>query len=136
MQQITKTCVALYLEDKYEELAIETHFDYKWLDNPINNRPSFQCKFCKVCMKNNNIISYHIMMNQCASYKRKELLKMYLTWNKSETKEIIRLSLKFGKTIPSQNKRFTLDEANLFPKQVAPYPRFGQTKVMPPPHLG
>jgi hypothetical protein len=52
-------------------------------------------------MKDNNTIYYHIMMNQCPSYKGKKLLKMYLTWNKSETKEIIRLGVKFGKTIPS-----------------------------------
>jgi hypothetical protein len=63
MQQIKKTCVAMYLEDEYEELAIKTHFDYKQPDNLIGNKPSFQSKFCKVCMKNNNTISYNRMMN-------------------------------------------------------------------------
>jgi hypothetical protein len=29
MQEIKRTCVNLYLE----ELAIETHFDYKWPNN-------------------------------------------------------------------------------------------------------
>jgi hypothetical protein len=29
MQQNKKTCVALCLEDEYEELAMETRFDYK-----------------------------------------------------------------------------------------------------------
>jgi hypothetical protein len=33
MQQIKRTCVTLYLENEYEELAIETHFDYKWPNN-------------------------------------------------------------------------------------------------------
>jgi hypothetical protein len=55
--------VALYLENEYEELIMEAQFDYKRLNNPICNWPSFQCKFYKVCMKDNNIISYHIMMN-------------------------------------------------------------------------
>jgi hypothetical protein len=32
----------MYLEDKYEELAIKTHFDYKRPDNLIDNHPSFQ----------------------------------------------------------------------------------------------
>ncbi len=133
MQQIRRTCVALYIEDEYQELVIETHFDYKWLNNLIGNWPSFRCKFCKVCMKNNNIFSYHRMMNRCASYKGKELLKMYRTWNKNETKEITRLCLKFGKTILSQNKHLALDEANLHPKRAAPYPRFGKTWFMPCP---
>jgi hypothetical protein len=29
MQQSRKTCVALYLEDEYEKLAMKAHFDYK-----------------------------------------------------------------------------------------------------------
>jgi hypothetical protein len=58
---------------------------------------------------------------------------MYLTWKKGETKEIIRLGLKFGKTIPSQNKRFPSNEVNLPPKQATPYPRFGETRVLTPP---
>jgi hypothetical protein len=29
MQQSRKTCVALYLEDEYEQLVVEAHFDYK-----------------------------------------------------------------------------------------------------------
>jgi hypothetical protein len=58
---------------------------------------------------------------------------MYLTWNKSETKEIIRLGLKFGKTIPSQNKCLASNEVNILPKWATPYPRFGETGVMPPP---
>ncbi len=44
---------------------------------------------------------------------------MYLTWNNNETKEIIKLGVKFGKTIPSQNKRPTLNEVDLLPKWVA-----------------
>jgi len=85
-------------------------------------------------MKNNNIFSHHRMMNQCTSYKGKELLNIYMNWNNSETKEIIMLGLKFGKTIYGQNKHLAIDEANLPPKWTAPYPRFGETWVMPPPH--
>jgi hypothetical protein len=84
-------------------------------------------------MKDKNILSYHKMMNQCPFYKGKELLKMYLTWNNHETTEIIRSSLKFGKTIPSQNKHPTLNEVDFLPKRVAPNPRCGETHVMPPP---
>jgi len=91
----------LYLEDKYEELAVEAHFDYKRLDNLISNQPSFQCKFYKVCMKDKNILSYHRMMNWCSVYKGKKLLKKYPTYNKNETEEIIRLNVKVDKTIPS-----------------------------------
>jgi hypothetical protein len=52
-------------------------------------------------------------------YKGRELLKMHLTWNKCETKEIIKLGVKFGKTIPSQKKRPILNEVDLPPKRVA-----------------
>jgi hypothetical protein len=58
---------------------------------------------------------------------------MYLTWNKSETKEIVRLGVKFGKTIPSQNKRPILDGTYLLPKEVAPNPIRLEIGVMPPP---
>ncbi len=77
MQQSNRTCVALYFEDEYEELAGETQFDCKHPNNPVGNQPSFQCKFCKVCMKDKNTFSYHRMMNQCPAYKGKELLNMY-----------------------------------------------------------
>jgi hypothetical protein len=55
--------MALYLEDEYEELVMEAHFDYKQPNNPIDNCPSFQCKFYKVCMTDMNTIPYHKMMN-------------------------------------------------------------------------
>jgi hypothetical protein len=42
MQQSRQHCVALYLEEKYEMLALETHFDVKWLDIPtFGNMSSF-----------------------------------------------------------------------------------------------
>jgi hypothetical protein len=58
-------------------------------------------------------------VNQCLFYKGRELLKMYLIWNKNETKEIIKLGVKFGKTIPNQKKCPTLNEVDLPPKWVA-----------------
>ncbi len=59
---------------------------------------------------------------------------MYLTCNKNETKEIIRLGLKFGKTIyvPSY-KHLALNEVYLPPKRTTPNPRFEEMGVMPPP---
>jgi hypothetical protein len=58
-----RTYVALYLENEYDEVVVEACFDYKRLDNPICNWPSFQSKFYKVCMKDNNIFPYQKMMN-------------------------------------------------------------------------
>ncbi len=75
------------------------------------------------------------MMNLCLAYKGKELLKMYSTWNKNETKEIIKLGVKFGKIVPSRNKCPTLNESSLPPKCVAPNPTFGETRVRPIPRL-
>jgi len=58
---------------------------------------------------------------------------MYTTWNKSETKEIDKLGVKFGKTIPNWNKCSTLNETNLPSKQVAPNPKCLEIRIMPPP---
>jgi hypothetical protein len=44
---------------------------------------------------------------------------MYLIWNKSETKQIIKLGVKFGKTLPSQKKRPILNVIDLPLKRVA-----------------
>jgi hypothetical protein len=42
MQQSRHCCVALYLKEEYEMLALETHFDVKQLDVPtFGNKPSF-----------------------------------------------------------------------------------------------
>jgi hypothetical protein len=42
MQQSRHHYVALYLEEEYEMLALETHFDVKRLDRPtFGNKPSF-----------------------------------------------------------------------------------------------
>ncbi len=73
------------------------------------------------------------MMNNCLSYKGKILLKMYPTWNKSETKEIVRLNVKFGNTIPGWKKHPALDEVDLPPKWIAPNQICLETGVMPPP---
>jgi hypothetical protein len=58
---------------------------------------------------------------------------MYATWNKSETKEINKLGVKFGKTIPNWNKCPTLNEIDLLSKQVAPNSRCLEIGIMPPP---
>jgi hypothetical protein len=58
---------------------------------------------------------------------------MYSPWNKSETKEIIRLGVKFGKIVPNRNKYYTSNESNLPPKYVAPNPRFGEIRIVPTP---
>jgi hypothetical protein len=41
---------------------------------------------------------------------------MYPIWNKSETKEIVRLGVKFGNTIPSFKKHPASDAVDLPPK--------------------
>jgi hypothetical protein len=57
MQQNKHHCVALYLEKEHEMLALEAHFDAKWLNIPtFGNMPSFQCKFCKTMFKNKKLI--------------------------------------------------------------------------------
>jgi hypothetical protein len=55
------------------------------------------------------------------------------TWNKNETKEIIKLGVKFGKIVPSRNKCPTLNQSNLPSKCVAPNPTFAETRVRPIP---
>jgi hypothetical protein len=64
--------VALYLEDEYEKLAMEAHFDCQWLDNLIYNGPSFLCRFCKVCMKD-NIIFFSQSDELVPTYKGKNI---------------------------------------------------------------
>ncbi len=46
MQQSRHCCVALYLEEKYEMLALEAHFDVPIVGNMF----SFQYKFYKLCL--------------------------------------------------------------------------------------
>jgi hypothetical protein len=58
---------------------------------------------------------------------------MYATWNKNETKEINKLGVKFGKTIPSRNKCSTLNETSLPSKYVAPNSKCLEIGFMPPP---
>jgi hypothetical protein len=42
MQQSKRHCFALYLDEEYEMLALEAHFDVKRLDIPtFGNMPSF-----------------------------------------------------------------------------------------------
>jgi len=82
-------------------LALEVHFDVKWLIPTFGNKPSFQCKFYKTMFKNKNTLFYNMMMNLCLEYIRKELLKMYPTITKFETKELTRLGEKHGKTLPN-----------------------------------
>jgi hypothetical protein len=100
MHQSKHHCVALYLEEEYEMLALEAHFDVKWLDIPtFGNMPSFQCKFYKTMFKDKNTLFYHKMMNLCLEYTGKELLKMYPIIIKFETKKLIRLRGKLYQTI-------------------------------------
>jgi hypothetical protein len=133
MQQTRHHCVALYLEDKYEELVLEAHFDVKCLDMPIGNRPSFQCTYYNKCSKDENTFSYHRMMMQCPKYKGKTLLKMYLTWTKAEAKEFTQLGKKFVKSLIGKSKRTHVDEAKNPSKKVPVSSKQGKTISMPPP---
>jgi len=106
MQQSKHHCVALYLEEEYEMLALEAHFDAKQLDLPtFGNMPSFQCKFYRIMSKDKNTLFYHRMMNLCPKYIGKELLKMYPTITKLEAKELTKLGEKHGKILPNHLKR-------------------------------
>jgi len=121
MQQSRQHCVALYLEEEYEMLALETHFDVKWLDIPtFGNMPSFQCKFCKIMFKDKNTLIYHKMMNLCFEYIGKELLKMYPTITKFEVKECSRLREKHGKILPNHRKHPNEDVIKHSPKRTTP----------------
>jgi hypothetical protein len=51
--------------------------------------------------KDKNTLFYHKMMNFCLKYTRKELVKMYPTITKFETKELTKLGEKLGKTLPN-----------------------------------
>jgi hypothetical protein len=52
--------------------------------------------------------------------------------SKSETKEIVRLHVKFGNTIPSWKEHPVSNEVDLPLEQVAPNPICLETWVMPP----
>jgi hypothetical protein len=137
MQQSRHHYVALYLEETYEMLALEAHFDVKRQDIPtFSNRPSFQCKFCKIMFKDKNTLSYHRMMNLCLEYIGKELLKMYPTITKSKAKELIRLGEKHGKTLPNCLKRPNEDAKEYSPKRTTPPKNQKQPMEMPPVRLG
>jgi hypothetical protein len=102
MQQSKHHHVTSYLEEEYEMLALEAHFDVKRLDVPtFGNKSSFQCKFYKTMLKNKNTLFYHMMINLCPKYTRKELLKMCPTITKSKAKELTKLGEKHGNTLPN-----------------------------------
>jgi hypothetical protein len=133
MQQSKKRCVALYQEQEYEELVMEVHFECKQPNILMCNRPTFQCKFYKQCMKDKNIFSFHRMMKLCLNYKGKQLQKMYPTWTKNKTKEILRLGEKYGKDTPCKNKRCNFDDVVLPNKRAIGGNQIGVEGAMPPP---
>ncbi len=47
MQQNKKTCMVLYLEDVYEELAMEVDIYCNLPNNPISNQPSFHVSYVR-----------------------------------------------------------------------------------------
>jgi hypothetical protein len=121
MQQSKHHCVALYLKEEYEMLALEAHFDVKQPNVPtFGNKPSFQCKFCKTMFKNKNTLSYHKMMNLCPKYIKKELLKMYPTITKPKAKELTKLGDKRGKTLLNHLKRPNEEPVEHSPKRTPP----------------
>jgi len=133
MQQSRHHYVTLYLEEEYEMLALEAHFDVKWPNIPtFSNMPSFQCKFCRTMFKDQNTLSYHKMMSLCLEYTRKELLKMYPTIKKSEVKELTKLGDKHGKTLPNRLKHPNEDAVEHFPKRTTPPKNQKQPMGMPP----
>jgi hypothetical protein len=126
----------LDLEEEYEMLALETHFDVKQLDVPtFSNKASFQCKFYKTMFKEKNTLSYHRMMNLCHEYTTKELLTMYPTITKSKAKELIKLGEKHGKTLPNHLKHPNENAAEHSPKRITLPKNQKQPMGMPPKRL-
>ncbi len=114
-------------------LALEAHFDVKYLDIPtFGNRPSFQCKFCKTMFKDKNTLFYHRMMNLCLEYTRKELLKMHPTITKSKAKELTRLKEKHDKILPNCLKHPNEDVKEHSSQRTTPPKNQKQPMEMPP----
>ena len=96
MSHNRKQCVALYLEDEYEQLVLECYWTARARVKGPNNRYRFSCIHCQESHKDKNTTSYHRMFKLCRVYEGKPL-KMYPTWDKSEQGEKCRIGLKFGK---------------------------------------
>ena len=92
-----KQCIALYLEEEYEQLVLECYWTARAKVKMPNNRYRFICIHCKESLKDKNTTSYHRMFQLCRVYEGTKPLKMYPTWDKSEQGEKQRIGLKFGK---------------------------------------
>ena len=92
-----KQCIALYLEEEYEQLVLECYWTARARVKMPNNRYRFICIHCKESHKDKNTTSYHRMFKLCRVYEGTKPLKMYPTWDKSEQGEKQRIGLKFGK---------------------------------------
>jgi hypothetical protein len=92
-----KQCIALYLEEEYEQLVLECYWTARARVKMPNNRYRFTCIHCKETHKDKNTTSYHRMFKLCRVYEGSKPLKMYPTWDKSEQGEKQRIGLKFGK---------------------------------------
>lgn len=92
-----KQCVALYLEEEYEQLVLECYWTARARVKGPNNRYRFCCIHCKESHKDKNTTSYHRMFKLCRVYEGTKTLKMYPTWDKSEQGEKQRIGLKYGK---------------------------------------
>jgi hypothetical protein len=97
MMHNRKQCVALYLEEEYEQLVLECYWTARSKEKSANNRFTFFCIHCLESHKDKNTTSYHRMFKLCNVYKGTATLKMYPIWDKSEQGEKRRIGLKFGK---------------------------------------
>jgi len=69
---------------------------------------------------------------QCLKYKGKELLKMYPTWTKFNTKELTRLGEKHGKTLPNRNKHPNDDVTKHLDKRATSTNLKSRHRTLPP----
>lgn len=92
-----KHCAAIYWEDEYEKLVLEAYSQARAKTKMANNRYPFTCIHCKESHKDKNAVSYHRMFNLCKVYKGEDSLKMYPTWEPSQSEEKSRIIAKFKK---------------------------------------
>lgn len=92
-----KQCVALYLEEEYEQLVLEYYWTARSKKKMTNNMYKFSCIHYKESHKEKNTTSYHKMFKLCNVYKDMTTLKIYPTWDQSEQGEKHRIHIKYRK---------------------------------------
>jgi hypothetical protein len=93
-----KSCIALFLEEEYEALTVEVYWESKVITTRVNNdMHPFTCIHCRETYLSKNMKSYHRMFNYYKVYKEIVVLKMYPTWENSNSGELHMITNKYGK---------------------------------------